>query len=433
MNKWLVSLGVVLTFIVAPTVMAQVLSDIPQTEDDGAPAHVYVRNLTLDKKEYSVGEKVRGTFTLFNADDRIVSDVHYLVRLRGGYFPDGSATMLFDVKSHGPIFINALQERRVEFTYDLPSALAGKNLGIQIHAMLQSGFPLGWQDAQLSITGESRMVSVEAPHLTINDQSYDPGTGPTVARGQTVTADAILHNETDTPISVTPVVTIYNRSIASTPLETVRHDPVTINADGATPISLTLPTFNDTARVYAGVVELVDASNNTIGTPFTVRYIVEGDIANIERISTTQQSVKSGESITLVADLSASPIHFGGSGNNPVVVAVGKAMFKIQVLNERDQVVAETTQEINFDEPLPQRVFTLPAERDASQLKIRSSIVKNNRELASYQTDLEQRTPAEDEAPVGESRNTSTMLIVGIVAVILAFGAIAIAINQRHG
>ncbi len=432
MKKWLVTLSMCLSFIIAPIVTAQSMAGNPVPPDDGLPAHVFVRKLVFDKKEYNAGDEVHGSFVLYNADERIVSDANYLIRLQGVYASNGSASVLYDVKSNGPVFLKGNEERLVEFKYQLPAAVAG-HVGIRIQAMLTTGFPLGWADQQFTINGESRFIDVGLAYLQIKDTQFALESGPTVDQDQEIVVKASLHNPNKNDSTVIPVVTIYNRSIASDPLETTRRDPITIKAGETTSIALPLPTFGDTARVYAGTVGFVDTSGNTVGNPFTVRYIVGGVIANIERISTTQQSVKKGETITVRADVSASPVSFGTNGKNMVITDVGRATFKIQVLNEHDDVVAQTTQEINFDDALPHRSFTLPANRDAQQLKIRSSVVKNGKELALYATDLEKVKPEDKGGTGSQQAKTSNTPIIGGIAVILALVAIAFVINKRHG
>ncbi|GEM_PF-2713408 len=399
---------------------------------------VFVRDVTLAKQEYNAGEEVQGTFTLANNGTEHLSDVHYLIRLAGEYAENGLPAVIYDSTSNGPVFVKAKESKVVSFSYKLPVHIAGEGLGIQIRAMFRTGQPMGWSDARMVVKGKMQFVSVEKAMLVIKDSEFIPGTGPTVEKGQEITAKVTLRNPTDKSTTLTPVVTMYNRSIASEPLATERKAAFSVAAGATKEVLIPLPTFNNTPRVYAGEIEFLDATGNPQATPVLVRYIVEGEIAIIERISTDQQSVKKGENISFTIEVGAAPPMVTAGSKAIGTMPVGKVDFLITIRNERDEVVAEQVKIIDLSTHTLTQKIVVPALRDANQLKIRATVVKDKKELASYATNLADvrevapkkvgtatGTPAVQggEGPQGAVPSASWLeryrLLVGIVLVLL--------------
>jgi hypothetical protein len=403
----LLILSLVAIFSTAFIVSAQTLN-LPE---------LYVKDIILEKAEYKSGDIVSGSFILLNSKDLSVPDAYYEIMLVGNYQDNGLAGMVYDRSLRGPVHVAGQELKKIDFTYNLPAAIAGDNLGIQIGARTSAGIPLGWSDAFLKVTGGLSTLTVSSAIVNVDNKNFGLQNGPTIYEGKTGKLALTLVNNSLENISVVPKISIYNRTIGTSLLaeeslpviETVTQTPAK-NYN----LNFTLPTFNYRAGVYAGRLDLVDAQGVKRAPSVDFRYIVAGDIFTIQNVSIDKEAVKKGEDIKLTVGFT------GATYDITTLESTGaeEADLNIELFDQTGKSVASHTELINFNK-VQSQIFTLKAEKEASALAVKITVSKDGKVLTTYNTAL-----SADFSPKEEDLNlwqVALYVVLVIIIVIIFF------------
>lgn len=383
------------SFLVALTVSAQISPAVTvspaaasgnvfgvTTQKTQSPADVDVQNLVIDKTVYQAGDTVRGSFILLNKRDQAVSDVDYEVSLVGSFQPNTLAGNFYDTVKFGPYYLQAGESKQIDFTYTLPKAVAGDGLGIEVEAMLATGFPMGWQDAMMKINGQMRFLDLVQAYVSVGNDKFGVEAGPTVHENEKVFLSATLHNSTQNSAEVVPQIKVYNRASPDTS-QTVETGTTKISPAAMGTMQYELPTFNNQAGVYVGNIEFFDANNNEVAPGFEFRYVVAGDIATIIGLTLDKTTVAKGDSINATLSYTGSVPDITGLRKNVET----SYNLNIKLFSQSNKLVAEFNGPMDFNSG-NQKVFALQASDNASSLRAEVTAGEGNTIVAKYKSQL---------------------------------------------
>ncbi|MDD5050740.1 MAG: hypothetical protein PHV93_03295 [Candidatus Pacebacteria bacterium] len=382
---------------------------------------VNVANINLLSDSFKSGDTVVGTFTIVNANAFAVSQISYTISLMGNY-QDGIPTDNYDTKTFGPISLKAQEVRSVPFSYKLPEAISGTNLGIQIQNFLKSGVPMGWKDALITVTGGSAFAKVTDAYVAIGQRQFGVQEGPVVKRDQSISLVVALSNTGTTAISVTPHVSIFEKSMLGKELTTQTGTPLDLPAKSGKTATLLLPVFNYAGGVYAGSVSFLDQSGVARAPTVSFRYIVAGDIGSIQSITAKTTSAQPGDTISLVANITGVPydIETGES------IATGTAQLSILLFNEKDELVgknAPTT--IDLSDSIAQAV-QIEADVAAKALRVEATLSSHGTVLSSYNQPLSSNYDEEKANALIKEANRLPILPIVVVGGIVLLGILIV-------
>lgn len=351
---------------------------------------LYVTDVVVDKAEYAPGETVRGTFKVHNVNNFDVNNASYQVSLVTEY-GEGDIPLFFaDAGDAAALpFLKQGSRDRVSFTYELPQTYAGQGFGINVQTILDSGTQLGWGDAKISIVGEPLgTLNYLNGVLTINDEEFDLHTGPTVSVEDVATLDVRFMNviEGSEELTLTPVITLFDRSKISDPIATEELEPVSfVNGEE---VSLNLPLLVDGREpgVYYAELSLVDENGIERASTVSFRYIVRGLIGTIHSLYSDVQKVDAGEVFVVNANITGTPIDVA---NFDATQNLGGVELVVSVYNALGQKVAEQTVERDVLEDETVAV-ELTADRASDDLKFSAKLIEKEtgRVIDEYEVDI---------------------------------------------
>ncbi len=382
---------------------------------------VYVKDLTLSKTEYKAGETVSGSFTLWNARDMTVPNVHYVILLMGNY-KNSLPTTQYDITSQlGSFFLSSKEKKVVNFTYKLPESVSGDGLGLQVRAVLDTGASLGWADAMIKVTGGTGIATIKTANIKISKNIFGLQEGPVIYENSTGTLNIILKNDTAKEIQVTPDVSIYDRSESRGILGNYKQAKISISPKSEYTFTYELPTFNYTPKVYVGRVEFKDDSGVERAPKVDFRYIVGGDIATINSISADKTSVGKGETVILDVNYSGSPFDIL---TGKTLGTAGFSDFDLKLFNQKDILVGEYSDKADFNKN-SDILLTLNTTGSATALRAEMSVTKNGKVLTKYSTNLssdyEQKKNETDWSGYFSAKTILAILLVLILIISLIF------------
>ena len=397
--------------VIVSAIFSFALSVSAQSADQ---PEVYVKDLKLDKTEYSAGDTISGSFTLLNARDMAVPNMQYMVFLMGDY-ENTLPTVQYDNSAMvGPIFLSANESKTINFEYKLPVAVGGEALGIQVRAMLDTGLTQGWEDVMIKVSGGLGFATVEKADITVGQDVFGLQDGPMVYPGGKAILNITLKNDTKTNIDLTPTVKIFDRSEVRGLLNSFTAKPVSIPANQESQVSIELPTFEYTPRVYFGQITFNDGNGIARASKVEFRYIVYGDIVTINSLTSDKSAVKEGEELNIFVGYSGAPMDI----LNGQIATTSGADFNIKVFNQKDEIVADYSGQANFNQGSTS-TLSVTALKDAKALRAEMLVTKDGKTLATYNSLLS--SDYDQKKNEGESwlTNLSLKSIIVIVFVLL--------------
>ena len=379
-------------------------------------ADVSIWYLQLTKTDYQAGETVRGTFVLHNNTKNSVSDVRYRVFLMGDYVSNGPQTKYDYSVMYGPFSLSPDEDKTVDFTYKIPTSINGKNFGIQVRAMDSNGTSMGWNDAMINVSGGSGILTIKSSNISVNKNNFILQEGPTIYKDQKATLNFTFQNTTNNKITTTPFVNIYKRPEPDKILSSFYAKTISIEPGSQAQVSIDLPTFNYSPQIYVGDVSFL-GTNTTLEAPKKeFRYIIGGDVATINHVSSDQSNVAQGQTFNVAIDYSGSPQDIM-TGNMP---GSGNYDFNIKIYNQNNKIVGNYSDKTDFNSGYL-KTISFKAIRNALALRAEITVLKDGKTLASYKADLSSNY--KQEAGKLDVRNfinlKTAILVLAIILIII--------------
>ena len=259
---------------------------------------IYVKNIVLDNKVYKAGDTVKGSFVIFNNKTQAVSDVYYKISLAGDYQKNNLAKVFYDSVKMGPISFKERESKEIDFTYVLPKAVAGDNLGIQISALLGSGLQMGWSDSMIKVEGETALLKISKAVISIGDNKFDFQTGTSVSGTDQAFLEVNLTNPTKNIIEIIPKIKIYNNATPETISNELNLDSVTVSAYGSSSIKYELPKFENKAGIYIGTLSFFDTAGVKRVLDLQFNYVIP-EIKAFDNKNSNQDKIPTGKAHTI--------------------------------------------------------------------------------------------------------------------------------------
>lgn len=305
---------------------------------------VEINNLVLSKNIFSLGEKVTGTFTVKNDKNYNLPDLKYQISLAGDY-RDGLAGTLYGSKIYGPVFLDASGQKKIDFSYLLPSNVAGKNLGIQIQFFTGTGLPLAWADSFIEVIGSSSVLNISDSYLSLGAKKYDLQAGPILSAEK----KGILFVKIQNPLSqeqiLTPEIKIYDKSVSGELLQDLKLPSFAI-ASKAEKVFQWEISYMDKAGVYEFSTDFLDKNSQKMSTSILTRYIVGGSIVTIQSVSADKNSLQANENYTVKIAYTGMPFDIDNI-NLPEKINI--LNIEVNVSNEDSQIISTYKNRLDFN------------------------------------------------------------------------------------
>lgn len=405
-----------IALLLASSPVSAEVQTIKVTTSTVTTSQISVKNLKILGNTFNAGATVNGTVTLTNETGTAASDIYYTVLFMGDY-QNRIPNVTYGEQATGPLFFNAHEAKEIKFSYVLPKDITGKNLGIRVQAAPKNGSKTGWEDQQIVVVGKNTPLDVTGNVLVIGNKTYASGVGPTVHTGETIAFNVKISNAATSTVNVTPHVMLYDHTYNGAVVKEFDAPVANLTAKKTTDISIALPT-DLPAQVYAGRVTFKDAAGNTTTRELNFRYIIGGDIATIQKVTSNKESVAKNDPFIISVDYSGTPedltavVQPGASTTD----TSSKGVMSIQVVNENNSVVAEQKADVDLTASHGVQTFNLSAKNAASQIGTKVEISKDGKVLASYTLKL---SPPSKASQFAKANPTLVALLSALVGFIL--------------
>lgn len=384
------------------------------TELNNLPS-VEIRNVSLSKSVYAPGEKVSGSLVLKNDRAYNLPDLKYKISLVGNYLANGLAGTNYDSQFFGPVFLKASEIKDLNFSYLLPSNVAGKGLGIQIQFYTGAGSPLAWRDQLIEVTGVSSVLKVAEAYLAIGEQKYNLQVGPTLSLTKKGTLYIKVENPFATAQVLTPDIKIYDRTVSGKLLESIKLASTTVTAKSSKVFSWEI-SYLTKPGVYEVSVDFLNKENVKTVPTILARYIVSGAVATIQQVSIDKNILAKKENFAVKITYSGQPMDIDLALASSSVSQVRENILNLTVTvsNEDAKVISTYVNKVDFNKgttvniPL---VASAPAQKIFLDIKVTDN---SGNIIASYLNEVTGNAVVKETAP-----DNNILYLVGFLFAII--------------
>jgi hypothetical protein len=381
---------------------------------------IYISNVLVPGKTFESGQTVPVAFIFTNAENTTLTNIVYKIALVGDFDKGGLPKAVYGEVTSDLLTFAPQEKKQLNFKYILPAGISGEKMGIRVRGYTESGIPLNWALTYVNVTGGVSQVTVAGASIAVGTSTFKITEGPTISAGQNIMLRVALTNSTKENLTLIPHLKIFDRVVNTKALADYADASTTLKAGMKKTISVILPVFDYKAGVYAGIIEFLDASDKPRTQPLEFRYVVAGDIATIQSLTSDRTQAKKKEPITIM-------VAYSGSPNNIVTgtsTHVGSVALSVKLFNERDEIVGDATKTIDLTIPQGKTDLTIASLYNAEALRAEATITKSSEVLATYSANLSadydaKKAEAKKQTKTSQQPWLKLMLISIIVLVVL--------------
>jgi hypothetical protein len=274
----LIGFSVYINSVFAETVPSY-LDPAKKAQNTVSLPEIYLRDLTLNKKVYTVGETVMGSFTLLNNGNQSASDFYVQTALIDGSQKNVLSAVSSDSKKMGSYSLKGKESKKIDFTYTLPKGVVGDSFGVRFSIVLSSGFRLTWKDSPIKIQGKIGMLDSASPSLLIGINKFSLLDNPTVPENEKIFLLVTLTNTASGNIEIVPKIKVSNKSQPSSVYPDFVLGTTAILASSSLTVKYELPKFDNQAGIYEGQVNFFDMNDVERATGLNLSYSIPGGSA----------------------------------------------------------------------------------------------------------------------------------------------------------
>jgi hypothetical protein len=377
---------------------------------------LYLSNFQIDKETYAAGETVKGSLSVENKQDRVVDNLYYEVSLVGQYDETNVPAIHHYSKQYGPVRLSSHEVTTINFQFPLADSIGGKELGIEVQFFTADDLPLQWIEShRTTITGGIPQLSIEGTGLVMAGGLIVPVTsGPVIYKEKSPSSlelGVYAVNKDAQDIKVTPHVSIWLDDVNGDPLHTFTAPSFVTKAGTSSRTTFVLPDFNFTPGVYVGKMMLLDDAGKPRASQVFFRYIIAGNIANINDVTTETQEFKKGGVADIKVSYTGAPYDFLteesviGAGAQEVTVEVG-------LYNKKNQLIGSTSSKVDVSAG-DSTTLQVPLTKDSTFVGATVKIVDASGKVLDEYSSVLLESP--------ESKNANVKIIVlALLALVIA-------------
>lgn len=340
---------------------------------------VYVVGYTVDNQSLNAEDIVTGKFTLTNKSNYDATQLYYYLSLVE-YENDDREKIIGrygPIMSEQPLFVSAWQDKEVSFSYGVPKVVGDGYLVLHIETFLDSKIPMGSGEVPVTVSGAERPFRVSSLKVTVDEKEFGAQDGPTIQPNSVGYAELVFSDVPES-INITPVLTVSDLSPLGEEVKKTL-EQVTLTPANNT-LSLELPTEGLKPGVYTAAFEFIKDGIVVAPTAYA-RYIVGGDIVNIEAVTVNKDFVKKGEIVTVTAAFSSAPIDIV-LGEKPLI---GSGVVYFSLKDKEGNIIGSANSNVNYDTDMQVSV-DITAERKSDTLYVEVNATKDATVLDTYST-----------------------------------------------
>lgn len=367
---------------------------IAQTENNPnqiTPPKILVKNIYLEKDLFIGNDIVVGSVILENKNDFAVNDISLIISLLGS----NDKTTLnryddFGFSKQAELFsLRAGEVKFIKFEYQLPVKKPAQYIALGIKTISSDDIELGQLKQRINFEAEilSHIVA-QGGKIIIDDDVLELSPIPLVYKDESAQFSYSIKNDSSQDIAVTPFFSIVEKNNPEKIIAKYEESQLFIKKGGQINVINNLKNFAE-AGTYEGKINFIDDEGNSRGKAITFSYIIDGSLASIDSISTSENKISFGQYLNVSINYSGKPFDV----RNPEISRLVKdVIIDVVVTNSKGKEILKKSLMTDLEEngKLDFELFSL---HFANEFKVSASFFKDGEILA--QKDLEISSQAE--------------------------------------
>lgn len=396
---------------------------IPSPSNALIAPQVYFTDLTLEKESFMPGETIKGSVSLWNYEDYVMSDMVLNFEILGGEV-DGIATQMIDQKKGEKTFsLLSGQETTQSFDYQLLSNLPEGTFKFRVQLTNGKGEEMSWIEKVINIGGEGEFLIIDNYWILKDEEKLPASGGVYYEEGEI--PNVIFDVTNDSPFTINsffqPIT--YKRNIGQSPEEGEKESVILepgekVTLETSLPSSIVPQTYLTEIRFYS------TDSQEPISNSIYFRWIISGEEdAELLFASLDQDSYQAGDEATAQIQYTG-PANFEFEG--------GEGIIEVQLYDENGELVGEGRKPVEMK--AGQVAINVPIEKDVDNPRVVTQINKGDELLDEYafQTTTETKGPTGPQEIEKESFfEKNQLLILVILLSIIMIGTIFYCLSKN--
>ena len=364
--------------------------------------NVHVIDLKLEQTNFRPADIIKGSFVVFNSEERAINDVTYKFLL---FIKDetGIPKVYIDEKVSPERFnLSPGEKKAFSFSYNLPRNISSGVYSFRI-ALLLTGFPLGWEEKEINIIGGNPFLLIDMPFVIKNNIEESAVVGINFGKGETPRLKFRISNPNNLSLSALTKITIYERATSDTKIESLTKTEITLKSQESLNLIYDLPLY-EKPESYLAELQFFDKKDQSLSNKLFFRWVVIGQSGEIIEARTDRESYQKGETAKITICI---------TGPADVVTEPGEGEVTVALLSPENVLVGKAQKKINLSNGCP--TITIPINEDVSHPIVKVELKKDNVILDDYLVNTgPELIPEKPEAPL-KNRVISYLLIVFVV------------------
>ena len=363
---------------------------------------VHVIDLKLEQTGFRPADIIKGSFVVFNSEERAINDVTYKFLL---FIKDetGIPKVYIDEKVSPERFnLSPGEKKAFSFSYNLPQNISSGVYSFRI-ALLLTGFPLGWEEKEINIIGGGPFLLIDRPFVIKNNIEESAVVGINFGKGETPRLKFRISNPTDLSLSTLAKITIYERATSEKIIESLIKAEIILKSQESLNLTYDLPLY-EKPESYLAELQFFDKKNQSLSNKLFFRWVVIGQSGEIIEVRTDRESYQKGETAKITICI---------TGPADVMTEPGEGEVMVTLLSPENVLVGKAQKKINLSNGCP--TITIPINEDVSHPIVKVELKKENVILDDYLINTgPELIPEKSETPL-KNRVISYLLIVFVV------------------
>ena len=330
---------------------------------------VFVVDLNLEKKNYTIGDTLTGVFLVQNYGKDTISGISYRFSINEITNFGTAGKVLDEVVVGKNLQADPNQKFIIPISYKIPSTIASGDYIFRV--ALFTNIPLGWEDINVSIIGTKNFLVIKSENRSIisSGEELNPTAGFQFDPNQTIAIKMEVNNPSTVDIETIPRIKIYRfiNNVDRTVKEMDEQNIVFVSGATKT-LKYEMPAFSVPGTYLAEFVLVNSSSNSKISSTEFFRWNVKGISAEIHYINVNNFTTPLNVTIDYTGP--------GDTSN------AGLGQLKASIY-ENDELLGTSSKEIilyggNYENLL------IPLKRKPASISIVAEIIKDGNTIANY-------------------------------------------------
>jgi hypothetical protein len=371
---------------------------------------------TFEDKIYKSGDTVSVSVPVINNDPVDYPEMTFSAQITV-YAKDGKIKEYGRQDNLTEFFLSKKSSKDVSFNYTIPTAISSSSedtIRIEVQAIQKTGELFGNTSNFIKVEHIQIPFEVSLAGVNVGEKFYTLQEGPVVSSEEIIQITTLFTYTEKETVTLYPKLKIYDLDTSRPLLETKEYDSIELTESSYfQTFVFDLPQMSKPG-VYVAELIFVDQNGIPQTSLISARWIIDGDMATISRVSLDKTTLKKGESALVDVMYTGAPENI----DTGEARQVGKGMMTVNLYNEKEEIIGSQEKEVDFSITRNTTQFEITATDNAKSITVQVIASKNGQELANYKTNVS-NPEMQDTNPIIEILSLVAIVLILLVVVLV--------------